>query len=139
MADMFEVRQDSKQFDDAHVLWEVGQYMTDLLLVAMMKGPPDNATFSDIANQMIRYEKNKEYQIIMRHQFTARRILGPHAVEPPKKLGEKVTTELWETCLSVLSTQEHLDLVDSVLDRKRQQQGGWLARGRARPAKSQDH
>lgn len=134
MADMFEVKQDSKQFDDAHVLWEVGQYMTDLLMVSIMKGPPDNATFADIANQMLRLEKNKEYQIIMRRRFSARRILGTQAIEPPKKLSERVTTELWESCRCVLSTPEHLDYVDSVLERKRQQQeGGWKSRGRGRP------
>ena len=138
MADMFEVKQDSKQFDDAHILWEVGQYMTDLLLLAMMKGPPDNATFADIANQMIRLEKNQDYQILMRHQFTVRRIIGVNAVEPPKKLTDKVSAELWETCRSVLSTPEHLDLVDSVLERKRQQQEGRRPRGRGRPAKSPD-
>lgn len=129
---MFELKQNSKQFDDAHVLWEVGQYMTDLLLVAMMKGPTENATFADIANQMLRHEKNKEYQIVMRHQFAVRRILGPQAVEPPKKLPDRVTPELWESCRGVLSTSEHLDLLESVLERRRQQQGGWLSRGRSK-------
>ena len=138
MAEMFEVRQNAHEVDDAHVLFKVGQYMADLLLGAILKGPPENATFAEVANQMLRLERDTEHQIIIRRQFTARRILGPDAVEAPRKLTDQITSGLWGTCRCVLSTEEHLDRVDSVLDRRRQQQHSWLPRSRHK-TRGQDH
>lgn len=131
VADLFELRQDPSKFDDAHVLWEMGQHMCDLFLGALLKGPQVNATFADIANQMLRLERNKEYQLLIRHQFTTRRILGPNAVEAAKKPSEMVTPSLWQSCHCALSTKEHLDMVKSAIQKKRLQQQGWLSRGRA--------
>ena len=130
IADIFEVRQDSTKFDDAHVLWEVGQHMCDLFLASLLKGPQVNATFADIANQMIRLEKSKENQMLIRHQFTTRRILGPNAIEAAKKPSETINPSLWQSCHCALSTKEHLDMVKSAIQKKMLQQQGWLSRGR---------
>ena len=127
LGEIFEIRQNSEEVDDVHVLWEVGQYMTDTLLGALLKGPAENATFADIANLMIRHERNKEYQIIIKQHFTMRRIIGPHSVEPFKRLRDSVTSRLWESCRGTLATDEHLDLVDSILEKQRQ--NSWMSRG----------
>ena len=98
MAEMFEVQQNAHEVDDAPVLFEVGQYMANLLLGAILKGPLENATFAEVANQMLRLERDTEHQIIIHQQFTARRILGPDAVESPRKLTNQITSGLWGTC-----------------------------------------
>jgi hypothetical protein len=130
LAEVFEQRQNSKERDDAQLLWEVGQDMMDALLGALLKGPSENALFSDIANLMVRNEKNKDMQLIMREHFTSRRIIGTQAVEVPRKLEDYVTSQLWESCRGGLSTDEHLDLVDAVLEHKRRGGGGRMPIGR---------
>jgi hypothetical protein len=131
LADIFDAKRDPTRYDDAHVLWQVGQYMSDLLLGALLKGPPQNATYADIAQLMIKMEKNKKFQAIIRNQFTVRRVLGSNALKPSKKPTATTKANLWQSCHCSLSTKEHLQMVQNAID---QQQGCLPCGGQKKPA-----
>ena len=94
--------------DDADTLYKVGQHLLDLLLQALLNGPPRNATFKDIADRMISFEKNQRIKQIMRIQFEKRYILGKERIVPPKR---PVVEIRWGNCQCCLSRDEHLSAI----------------------------
>ena len=62
--------------DDARVLLEVGEYLFGLIVRAIAAAPAANATFADIANQMLTIahtdSKPVQYRNFIRNRFTVR-------------------------------------------------------------------
>lgn len=109
LAEMFKLQRNSALHDDAEILCKVGQHLMDLLLKAFLRGPPQNATFKDIADKMISFEKNARIKQIMRSQFEKRFILGKERIIPPLKPVDEIR---WGNCQCCLSSEEHLEAVE---------------------------
>lgn len=101
----FKYMRNSQLQDDAETLHKVGQRLMDLLLQAILNGPPQNATFKDVADRMISFEKNQRIKQIIRSQFEKRYILGKGRIIPPKR---PVAEIRWGNCQCCLSRDEHL-------------------------------
>jgi len=93
LADIFAFERRPRLRDDAAVLHEVAEYVCGLLLRAIMAAPASNATFADIANQMLGISaadgKPAEYRNFIRNRFTVRAV-----VISPTPLTEDVATEV---------------------------------------------
>lgn len=109
LADVFAHQRNPAVKDDTETLFKVGQHMTDLLLKAIIQGPPQNATFKDIADRMISCEKSNKIKQIIRRHFEGRCILGKDRIVPPLR---PVDVIRWGNCRCCLSSEEHLDVVE---------------------------
>jgi hypothetical protein len=109
LADVFEYQRDPDLKDDTETLFKVGQHVMDLLLKAILGGPPQNATFKDVADRMIPYEKNTSIKQIIRKHFEARCILGKDRIVPPLRPVDDIR---WGGCQCCLSSKEHLFAVE---------------------------
>jgi hypothetical protein len=108
LTSIFKQTRNSQVQDDAETLYKVGQHLMDLLLQAILNGPPQNATFKDIADRMISFEKNQRVKQIIRTQFEKRYILGKERIVPPK---HPVSEIRWGNCQCCLSKDEHLTAI----------------------------
>jgi hypothetical protein len=79
LADIFTHERNPAKKDDAAVLYEVGQYVCSLVLRAIMQAPNTNATFADVANQMLQIAaadgKPVQYRNFIRNRFTVREVV----------------------------------------------------------------
>jgi len=79
LADIFEFENNPTKRDDAAVLLEVAQYVFSLVLRAHIAAPNANATFADVANQMLKIAaadgKPAQYRTFIRNQFTRREVV----------------------------------------------------------------
>ena len=103
LADFFEKYQDPTLFDQAESLFRIGKYMTSLVITAIWNGPDDNATYADVANQMLELETDEERREIIKKQFQIREILDgqpAYASEQPMELS-------WEGCCGTMLLSEH--------------------------------
>jgi hypothetical protein len=66
--------------DDAVVLLEAGRYLLSLVIRAIVAAPNANATYADVANQMLLIAnadgKPVEYRNFIRNRFTVRQVAG---------------------------------------------------------------
>lgn len=76
LADMFEANLNLDQEDPAMTLFKTGEHLQSLVLKALIDSPDKNATFKDVAENMIRLESNPAFKEIIRKSFTEREILG---------------------------------------------------------------
>jgi hypothetical protein len=88
LADAFTASRNPRTRDDADVLYETGAKMATLAIQAFDAAPSSNATFVDVANEMIDIaesdpEEYPNYATFIRNQFGLREILGPTAVAGP--------------------------------------------------------
>lgn len=88
LADAFTAARNPRNSDDAVVLHEVGQKMGRLTLSAIRAAPSSNATYANVADEMIRIARADpneypDYDTFIKKQFTAREVLGPNAVAGP--------------------------------------------------------
>lgn len=91
LADAFTASRDPRNRDDAEVLHEVGRKVARLTLQAIQASPGTNATFKDVAQEMISIAKADpgeypDYDKFIQKQFELREVLGPAAVAVPKAL-----------------------------------------------------
>ncbi|MCP4401997.1 MAG: hypothetical protein GY801_32445 [bacterium] len=89
LADAFTASRDSRKRDDAEVLYEVGRNMAALTIQAFKNAPAVNATYADVANEMIKIaqaspNKYPNYDTFIKKHFELREVLGPHAVAGPQ-------------------------------------------------------
>ena len=88
LADAFTASRDPRKTDDAIVLHGVGQKMAAVVLKALKASPAQNATFADVAKEMIKVaqaspDEYPNYDVFINNQFTLREVLGPNAVAGP--------------------------------------------------------
>jgi hypothetical protein len=108
LVDIFDEQRNPDLQDDAETLYQAGKHMTDLFLEALLRGPPQNATFKDIADRMVSLEKNGKWKASIRHHFERRLVLGKNRVKPPTKPVEVK----WGQCHCCLSRREHLKAIE---------------------------
>jgi hypothetical protein len=79
LADIFAFERKPAMRDDARVLLEAGEYLFGLILRAVAAAPAANATFADIANQMLTIAhadgKPVQYRNSIRNRFTLREVV----------------------------------------------------------------
>lgn len=76
LADMYEANLKLDQEDPAMTLFKTGEHLQALVLKALIESPDKNATFKDLAENMIRLEPNAQFKEFIRKRFTDREILG---------------------------------------------------------------
>jgi hypothetical protein len=79
LADIFAFEQKPGLIDDAKVLYDVAQYVAGLVLRAIIAAPASNATFAQVANQMLIIAaadgKPVAYRNFIRNRFTVRQVV----------------------------------------------------------------
>jgi len=93
LADIFAFERKVALKDDAHVLYETGQYLCGLLLRAIKAAPNSNATFADVVNQMLNLAntdgKPVQYRNFLRNRFTQREVVvSPTPLDVDHKVGQ---------------------------------------------------
>ena len=79
LADFFVLERNDARTDPADTLYRTGQYLCSLLLRAIAAAPAVNATFADVANQMLIVNKNDgrpvAFRNAIRNRFTQREVV----------------------------------------------------------------
>lgn len=88
LADAFTASRDPRNVDDSIVLHSIGKKMATLVLKAIKAAPATNATFADVANEMIDVAQASptefpNYDVFIDKHFSVRRVLGSSAVAGP--------------------------------------------------------
>jgi hypothetical protein len=104
LADIFEVYQKPDEYDQAETLFRVGKHMTALVILALVKGPEENATYQDIAQQMIQIEPVDKWKQLIENQFAKREVLGG----PAGLAAGKAQTLDWDKCCGTLKHPDHI-------------------------------
>ncbi len=76
LADIFEDYHKPDQYDQAETLFRVGKHMTSLIILALLQGPEQNATYKDIAQKMIEIEPVAKWKEFIHNQFARREVFG---------------------------------------------------------------
>jgi hypothetical protein len=89
LADAFTASRNPRRRDDAEVLHEVGHKVAALTLQAFRRARAHDATYADVANEMIHIAEADpaaypDYATFIRKQFELREVLGPSAVAGPQ-------------------------------------------------------
>ncbi len=100
LADIFAFARNPAKNDDAFVLYDSAQYLRGLLLRSITAAPAQNATFADVANQMLTIVaadgKPAQYGTFIRNRFAVREVLhATVALDTEHKAG--TTLEAWVT------------------------------------------
>jgi hypothetical protein len=111
LADFFENYQDPALFDQAESLFRIGKYITSLVIASIWQGPDTNATFADIANNMMELEEDDTRKEIIKEQFSKREILDA----PVSLAGDRPLALSWDGCCGTLRHREHLELFEKNL------------------------
>jgi hypothetical protein len=79
LADLFSLERKTAVKDDAATLYEVSRYLLSLLIRAILAAPASNASFANVANQMLTISAADavpvEYQNSIRNRFTVREVV----------------------------------------------------------------
>jgi hypothetical protein len=91
MADAFTASRNPRKRDDAEVLYEVGRKIAGLTIRAFKAAPTANATYADVAKEMIKIaqgspSKYPNYDTFIQNQFELREVLGPNAITGPQAI-----------------------------------------------------
>jgi len=108
LAEFFDLFQDPLKYDQAESLFKVGRYLNSLILVSILQGPEDNATYADIAGKMIELEPENEKKEIIREQFKKREILDT----PVGMAGTIPQILSWENCCGTMRLKEHTEVFE---------------------------
>ncbi len=109
LADMFEDSLKMDREDPALTLFNVGQHLNDLLVTGIQRSPDKNATYKDVAEQMIAAETNPKWQDFIRKRFTEREImLQSQGSSIPQFLS-------WKKCCPTLRRPEHVLRVNQAI------------------------
>lgn len=104
LADIFDDYVKLEAQDPAETLFRVGKHVLSLVLISLVRGPEQNATYSDIAQRMLEAETVEAWRSIIVRRFTEREVLGAGVgVAPPKR--EPID---WHRCCGTLSHPEHI-------------------------------
>ena len=79
LADIFDEYKKPESYDLSETLFRVGKHVTALVILALVKGPEKNATYSDIAKKMIELEPVERWKPLIEKHFAIREVLGPKA------------------------------------------------------------
>ncbi len=113
IADIFEDHHKPDLYDPAESLFRVGSHMTSLVISGILKGPDQNATYRDIAKNMIDLETEIKWQEIIKNQFTRREIFGPS----PGITADRPQPLNWEKCCGTLRHKKRTQLVDKEIEK----------------------
>lgn len=103
LSDMFEDHLDMNLYDPAETLFRTGRHIASIVITAIMNGPEKNATFKDIAKNMIEFEPDEKWKDFIVKRFTEREILG----EPVGLVEERPKELVWEKCCFTMNREEH--------------------------------
>ena len=121
LADIFAFERNPGKKDDAAVLYDVGRYVSSLVLRALKQAPATAATFADVANNMLQIAaadgKPVQYRNFIRNRFSVREVvvsptpltvdftevvaLKPHVVDHPAALQDR------RTCCGTMQLPEY--------------------------------
>ncbi len=76
LVDIFEDYHKPDLYDPAETLFRIGKHMTDLIILSIVHGPTNDATFKNIAEQMIKEEPENNWKAIIKRRFTERGVLS---------------------------------------------------------------
>ena len=76
LADIFEDYHKPDQYDQAETLFRIGKHMTSLVILSLLQGPEQNATYRDIAEKMIEIEPVAKWKEFIHDQFAHREVFG---------------------------------------------------------------
>jgi hypothetical protein len=90
LADAFTFRRNSRNSDDAIVLYQVGQEIFRLVVKALRNAPDQEATYADVARSMLEVAQaeHPDYVHFIEKQFTVREVIGPHQVSGPTEFAD---------------------------------------------------
>lgn len=112
LADIFSDHLDLEHYDPAETLFRVGRYLLSVLIIAIFRGPAQNARYRDIAEQMIEAMNGvPKWQEFARARFEERKILGGQmafAASEPQELD-------WTKCGKTLQSDEFQKLFAKAL------------------------
>ena len=117
IADIFADQHDETLYDPAESLFRVGNHVASLVITAIMKGPAENAKYSDIAKQMLSLETNGKWKTFIEHQFSIREVLNAPvglASVSPKSL-------YWNKCCGTLQHPDQINSFNNILKKELQQ------------------
>lgn len=96
MADIFAHEQRTNLKDDAAVLYDVGQYMTGLVVRAIIAAPAAAATFADVVNEMrelVKSDGKPQYRPFITNQFALREVVLPNSLDEEGPLEAHIVDE----------------------------------------------
>jgi Thermolysin metallopeptidase, catalytic domain len=105
LADIFVDYHKPDQYDQAETLFRIGKYITAVVLLSIFKAPDQNATYKDIAQNMIDITERENWKEIIRQQFSKREILGGAAISLK---AADVTEVKWDKCCGSMTHREHM-------------------------------
>ena len=109
LADEFDASKALNFEDPAYTLFKTGDHLFSILMGALMKVNPRNATYKAVAEEMIALEPNPYWKAAIRQRFTEREILGMNPTTyVPKPLS-------FNKCCPTLKRQEHKGLYDNAI------------------------
>lgn len=79
LADMFVDYVKYDEYDPAETLFRLGKHMTSLVIISLVQGPAQNATYRDIAQKMIEVEPEEPWKAFIAQRFEEREVLGAQA------------------------------------------------------------
>ena len=132
LADLFSLERQTAVKDDAATLYEVSRYLLSLLIRAIVAAPTSNATFANVANQMLTISvadsKPVEYQNSIRNRFSVREVVvSPTPLTADFETGTKLKAAVSDEkgavqnragCCGTMNNSEYLEY-DRYLDAER--------------------
>jgi len=132
LADLFNLERKTAVKDDAATLYEVSRYLLSLLIRAILAAPASNASFANVANQMLTISvadsKPVEYQNSIRNRFTVREVVvSPTPLTADFEAGTKLKAAVADErgavqnragCCGTMNNPEFLEF-DRYLDAER--------------------
>jgi len=111
LADIFSDHLDLEKFDPAETLFRVGQHMTAVVILGLLKGPAANATYKDVAEKMIEIEPDENWKTFIKNRFAEREVIGgPAGLAAPKP-----TKLSWKGCCGTMQHPDHSKAVDDAV------------------------
>ena len=108
LSDIFNANRNPDFRDDAETLYEVSQYMLDLLVQAVIYSPERNASFADVANEMIKIVGARgrfDYAKLIQNNFISREILTPEGIESQHDIFSKDVVADFSGCCGTMDVQ----------------------------------
>lgn len=109
LANIFNVNREPDSRNDAETLYQVSQYMLSLLVKSIVRSPESNASFTDVANEMIKITEGDgqlRYAEFIRNNFVNREILKNNGTASSfKNLSSHIVPD-FKGCCGTLSGEE---------------------------------
>ena len=108
LSDIFNANRDPDLRNDAETLYEVSQYMLDLLVKSVIYSPEKNASFADVANEMIKITEVSgrfNYAKFIRDNFIYREILTKDGSENHSEIFSQNVVADFSGCCGTMDVQ----------------------------------